>query len=51
MLATGLFYAFNYNNKGSMDFITNATQIHNATDIITSLNKDESKKSVDYLVV
>jgi hypothetical protein len=27
-----------------MDFITNATQIHNATDIYTSLNKDESKK-------
>jgi hypothetical protein len=50
MLATGLFYAFNYNNKGSMDFITNATQIHNATDIYTSLNKDESKKVFDYLV-
>jgi APA family basic amino acid/polyamine antiporter len=50
MLAAGLFYAFNYNNKGSMDFITNATQINNATDIITSLNKEESKKVFDYLV-
>jgi APA family basic amino acid/polyamine antiporter len=50
MLAAGLFYAFNYNNKGSMDFISNATQINNATDIITSLNKEESKKVFDYLV-
>jgi APA family basic amino acid/polyamine antiporter len=50
MLAAGLFYAFNYNNKGSIDFITNATQINNATDIITSLNKEESKKVFDYLV-
>jgi hypothetical protein len=31
-----------------MDFITNATQ-NNATDIITSLNKEE-KKVFDYLV-
>jgi APA family basic amino acid/polyamine antiporter len=51
MLAAGLFYAFNYNKKGSMDFITNATQINNATNIITSLNKDESKKVFDYLVM
>ncbi|SDW58212.1 amino acid permease [Flavobacterium degerlachei] len=50
MLAAGLFYAFNYNNKASMDFITNATQINNATDIITALNKEESKKVYDYLV-
>lgn len=50
MLAAGLFYAFNYNNKGSMDFITNTTQINNATDIITSLDKEESKKVFDYLV-
>jgi APA family basic amino acid/polyamine antiporter len=50
MLAAGLFYAFNYNKKASIDFITNATQINNATDIITSLNKEETKKVFDYLV-
>src|SRR3970282_3098 len=50
LLAAGLFYAFNYNNKASMDFITNATQINNATDIITSLNKEESEKVYDYLI-
>jgi phage terminase large subunit-like protein len=33
-----------------MDFITNATQINNATDIIASLNKEETKKVFDYLV-
>ncbi|EIA08744.1 amino acid permease [Flavobacterium frigoris] len=50
MLAAGLFYAYNYNNKASMEFITNATQINNGTDIITSLNKEDSKKVFDYLV-
>jgi hypothetical protein len=32
-----------------MDFLTNETQINSAT-IITSLNKEESKKVYDYLV-
>jgi APA family basic amino acid/polyamine antiporter len=50
MLAAGLYFAFNYNNKATMDFLTNETQVNNATDIITSLNKEESKKVYDYLV-
>ena len=50
MLAIGLFYAFNFNNKATMDFITNEAKIINATDIITSLNKEESQKVYDYLV-
>ncbi|PKH69023.1 amino acid permease [Flavobacterium sp. ALD4] len=50
MLAAGLYYAFNYNNKATMDFLTNETQVNNATDIITSLNKEESKKVYNYLV-
>jgi amino acid transporter len=50
MLAAGLYYAFNFNNKGTMDFLTNETQINSATAIITSLNKEESKKVYDYLV-
>jgi hypothetical protein len=33
-----------------MDFLTNETQINSATAIITSLNKEESKKVYDYLV-
>jgi hypothetical protein len=44
MLAAGLFYAFNYNNKATMGFITNEAKIISATDIITILNKDDSKK-------
>ncbi|CAM3012416.1 amino acid permease [Flavobacterium frigoris] len=50
MLAAGLYYAFNYNNKSTMDFLTNETQVNDATTIITSLNKDESRKVYDYLV-
>ena len=33
-----------------MDFITNETQINSSADIITSLNKEETKKVYDYLV-
>ena len=50
MLAAGLFYAFNFNTKATMDFITNETQVNNPTAIITALNKTESKKVYDYLV-
>jgi amino acid transporter len=50
MLAAGIYYAFNYNNKATMDFLTNETQLNDATTIITSLNKEESKKVYDYLV-
>jgi amino acid transporter len=50
MLAAGLYYAFNYNNKATMDFLTNETQVNDATTIITSLNKEESTKVYDYLV-
>ncbi|NRS90212.1 amino acid transporter [Flavobacterium sp. 7E] len=50
MLAAGLFYAFNYNHKATMGFITNETKINTATAIITSLNKEESKKVYDYLI-
>ena len=50
MLAAGLFYAFNYNSKATMGFITNEAKIVNATDIITSLNKEDSQKVYNYLV-
>ena len=50
LLLIGLVFAFGYNKKATMDFITNETQINNSADIITSLNKDESQKVYDYLV-
>ncbi len=50
LLLIGLVFAFGYNKKATMDFITNETQINNAADIITSLNKEETQKVYDYLV-
>ncbi|OCB70186.1 amino acid permease [Flavobacterium crassostreae] len=50
MLVAGLYYAFNFNTKATMDFITNATQINSPTAIITALNKQESQKVYAYLV-
>jgi hypothetical protein len=40
ILAAGLFYAFNYNNKATMDFITNETKtLSRNGHYPTSLNK------------
>ena len=50
LLIIGLVFAFGYNKKATMDFITNETQINNSSTIITSLNKEETKKVYDYLV-
>tara|TARA_R110000868_G_scaffold96582_2_gene265753 strand:+ start:115 stop:2073 length:1959 start_codon:yes stop_codon:yes gene_type:complete len=50
MLAAGIFYALQFNHKGTMDFITNEIQVNKAEDIITSLNKEESQKVYAYLV-
>ncbi|MDI6033398.1 amino acid permease [Flavobacterium sp. LB2P84] len=50
LLLIGLVFAFGYNKKATMDFITNETQINNSADIITSLNKEETQKVYDYLV-
>ena len=50
LMSIGLIYAFGYNKKATMDFITNETQINSSADIITSLNKEETKKVYDYLV-
>ena len=46
----GLVFAFGYNEKATMDFITNETQINSSSDIITSLNKEETQKVYEYLV-
>ena len=50
LIVCGLIFAFGFNKKATMDFITNETQINSSEAIITSLNKEESKKVYDYLV-
>ncbi|MEG2102344.1 MAG: amino acid permease C-terminal domain-containing protein, partial [Flavobacterium sp.] len=48
-IIAGLYYSFAFNNKATMAFIKNETQINDATTIITSLNKGESEKVFNYL--
>ena len=50
LIIIGLVFAFGYNKKATMDFITNATQINTPADIITSLDKEETQKVYEYLV-
>lgn len=50
LIILGLVFAFGYNKKGTMDFITNETQINSSAAIITSLNKKETQKVYNYLV-
>ena len=50
LITIGLVFAFGYNKKATMDFITNETQVNNAEAIVTSLNKEETQKVYDYLV-
>jgi len=50
LLIIGLVYAFGYNQKATMDFITNETQINNPADIVTALDKTHTAKVYDYLV-
>jgi len=50
LISIGLVFAFGYNKKATMDFLTNETQINNAADIITSLDKEHTAKVYDYLV-
>ena len=50
LIIIGLVFAFGYNKKATMDFITNETQVNNAEAIVTSLNKEETQKVYDYLV-
>lgn len=50
MFVLGLFYAFQFNTKATMDFVTNEPQINSAADIITSLDAADSKKVYAYLM-
>ncbi|QZK90435.1 amino acid permease [Flavobacterium sp. CHNK8] len=50
LLLIGIVAAFGYNNKATMDFITNETQLNSPSSIITALNKEETQKVYQYLV-
>jgi len=50
LIAIGLVYAFGYNQKATMDFITNETQINSPADIVTALDKSQTSQVYDYLV-
>jgi basic amino acid/polyamine antiporter, APA family len=50
LLIVGLVFAFGFNEKATMDFITNKTQVNEPSSIVTSLNKEETQKVSEYLV-
>jgi basic amino acid/polyamine antiporter, APA family len=50
LIAIGLFYSFQFNQKSTMDFLTNETQIKSSAAIITSLDEADFKKTSEYLV-
>ena len=49
LLIAGLIFAFAFNEKATMDFVTNAPQMNEPSTIVTSLSKDETSKVADYL--
>ncbi len=50
LLIVGASLAFTVNKQATMDFLTNEKQINTPANIVTSLNKEDSKKVYDYLV-
>ena len=49
ILAIGLIFAFTYNKKATMNFLTNEKQINSPEAIVTSLDKNQSEKVYEYL--
>ena len=49
LMIIGISIAFSVNKKSTMDFLTNEKQINTPADIVTALNKEDSKKVYDYL--
>ncbi|MGC4041859.1 MAG: amino acid permease [Flavobacterium sp.] len=49
LMVIGIAIAFTVNRQSTMDFLTNEKQIKSPTDIVTSLNDEESKKVYEYL--
>jgi amino acid transporter len=41
LVVVGIILAFTYNKETTMDFITNKKQLNNATNLVTSLNKEQ----------
>ncbi len=50
LISIGFVFAFGYNNKATMSFLTNETQINSSEDIITALDQNSTQKVYDYLV-
>ncbi len=49
LILAGLVYSFQYNQKNTLDFITNEKKIDAPEDIVTSLTPEQSKQVYDYL--
>ena len=49
LILIGMIYAFQYNQKSTLDFITNERKIYAPEDIVTSLTPEQSKQVYDYL--
>jgi amino acid transporter len=50
LIVIGLVFAFGYNQKATMDFLTNKAKMNNSEEIVTALNKEQTTKVYDYLV-
>jgi len=49
LITIGLVFAFTYNKKATMNFLTNEKQINSPEAIVTSLDKNQSEKVYEYL--
>jgi basic amino acid/polyamine antiporter, APA family len=49
LIVIGLVFAFGYNQKSTMAFLTNETQINTPETIVTALNKEKSKEVYEFI--
>jgi basic amino acid/polyamine antiporter, APA family len=49
LIVIGLIFAFGYNQKSTMAFLTNETQINTPETIVTALNKEKSKEVYEFI--
>ena len=50
LLLAGLAFAFTYNKQSTMAFLRNDKQVNSPEDIVTSLDKDQTKTVYDFLI-
>jgi len=50
LLLVGMTYAFQYNTKATMDFLTNEKQVNSPEDIVTSLDQAQTKIVYEFLI-